>query len=60
MIQKQIQEMLDHQSIIRTSDVVKKGIPKPYLNRMVENGQLISPIGLSMMSMPFSNSNIKK
>ena len=41
MIQKQIQEMLDHQSIIRTSDVVKKGIPKPYLNRMVENGQLI-------------------
>ena len=24
MIQKQIQEMLDHQSIIRTSDVVKK------------------------------------
>lgn len=25
MIQKQIQEMLDHQSIIRTSDVVKKG-----------------------------------
>ena len=37
MIQKQIQEMLDHQSIIRTSDVVKKGIPKPYLNRMVEN-----------------------
>lgn len=25
MIQKQIQEMLDHQSIIRTSDVVKNG-----------------------------------
>lgn len=41
MIQKQIQEMLDHQFIIRTSDVVKKGIPKTYLNRMVENGQLI-------------------
>lgn len=41
MIQKQIQEMLDHQSIIRTSDVVKNGIPKLYLNRMVKNGQLI-------------------
>lgn len=41
MIQKQIQEMLDHQSIIRTSDVLKNGIPKPYLNRMVKNGQLI-------------------
>ena len=25
MIRKQIQEMLDHQSIIRTSDVVKNG-----------------------------------
>lgn len=34
MIQKQIQEMLDHQSIIRTSDVVKKLkeglVPKVY------------------------------
>ena len=40
MIQKQIQEMLDHQSIIRTSDTVKKRIPRTYLNRMVENGQL--------------------
>ena len=36
MIQKQIQEMLDHQSIIRTSDVVKNG-----------QGGFISPIGLS-------------
>ena len=59
--------MLDHQSIIRTSDVVKNGIPKIYLNRIVKNGQLIkvasgfiSLIGLSMMSMLFSNSNIKK
>lgn len=41
MIQKQIDEMLEKQSIITTSDVVEKGIPRVYLNRLVSKNQLI-------------------